>query len=63
MDLEGIMPGEISQMKTNTVLFHLRVECKNKQTDKQTKQNRNRHIHTQNKIFVTRKEGFGGWVK
>ena len=39
MDLEAIMPSEISQRKTN-------------ETNEQTKQNRNRIIDTENKLVA-----------
>ena len=55
MDLEDIMLSEISQRKTNTILFHLYVASK--------KQNRNKLIRTENKLVVARGEGVEGWVK
>ena len=58
MDLEGIMPGEISQMKTNTVLFHLRVECKNKQTNKQNKIETDSYTH-RTKYLLPERKGLG----
>ena len=36
-DVEGIMLSEISQIKTNTMWYHLYVESKNKFVDKYNK--------------------------
>ena len=36
MDLDDIVLSKISQRKTNTILFYLYVESKNKQTNEQT---------------------------
>ena len=44
MDLEAIMPSEISQRKTN-------------ETNEQTKQNRNRIIDTENKLVARGERG------
>lgn len=61
MDLEGIMINEISQIKTNTLGFHLFVESENK-TSEQITIERNRYINMENKLVVA-KGGLGGWVK
>ena len=54
-DLEGYV-AKISQTKTNIVWFHFYVESK-----EQTKQKRNRHVDTENKLMVARGEEFAGW--
>lgn len=58
-DLEGIMLSEINESeKENTEWFHLYVESKRHQTNKQ---NRIRIIHLESKQVFVREEGLG-WV-
>ena len=59
MDPDGIMLSEISQTKTTTVYSHLYVESK-KQTNEQTKQDRNRSIHIENKLLLPESSGVVG---
>ena len=61
MDLEGIMLGEISQRKTNTIRFHLGVESK-KQAKQTSKQNGNRLINTENELVWFPEWRVGGWA-
>ena len=56
MDLEGFMISKIRQRKTNTIWSHLHVESK-----KQSKQNENRLIDTENKQVAARGEEDEGW--
>ena len=55
MDLEGIMLSEISQRKANTVGFHLYVESKIQNKEKNIRK-QNRLVDTENKQVVTRGE-------
>ena len=52
MTLEDVMPREINQ--NNALLFHLYVEPKTK-TNKQTRQDGERLIGTENKLVVARR--------
>ena len=57
MDLDGIMLGEITQRKTNTLLFHLYVKSKKpKQANKYNKIETD-FIDTENQLVVSRGEG------
>ena len=50
MDLEGIMLNEISQRKTNTILFQLYIESEKKKKNKYKKTDSD----TENKLVVAR---------
>ena len=52
MDLDDIVLSKLSQRKTNTVLFYLYVESKNKQMNKHNKTET--VIDTENKPMVVR---------
>ena len=53
MDLEVIIPSEISQIKTN-IIYHLYVESKKKKIQRMYLQNRNRLTDIENKLKVTK---------
>ena len=67
MDLEGIMLSEMSQRKTNTLLYHLYVKSKKYNKLVNQKKKRSRLTDLENKPVVTsegegqcRGEGVGG---
>ena len=62
MNLEGIILSEISPPEKEKYLTYM-WNLKNKQTNRQTKQNENRLINTENKWVVARGEGCGHCVK
>ena len=59
MDLEIIIPSEISQTKTNITWYHLYIESK-KWYKWTYLQNKNRLTDIENKLMVTKGKRWGG---